>query len=623
MRANFDDELNPNVITKKFWSSFKSTSKSSRIPEKMHLGNTVRNNSEEIANLFNKHFYNQFSDSSTYEIDIDFSNDLFSDFSIDDRIICNALRELNPNKSKGPDNIGGLLLKNCAQSISYPLSILFNISFRTGSLPIEWKMANIVPVYKKGDKNFIENYRPISLTCIVSKIFEKCIRDELLSHCKELIHDTQHGFIPNKSCVTQLLPFSHDISLGLNSGESIDVVYFDFAKAFDSVNHGIILHKLKYQFGIDGHMLKFIKEYLKGRKQRVLVNRKLSTILDVKSGVPQGYILGPLLFVLFINDIHTKISENTQIMLYADDTKIWRHILAPIDHEILQRDIDSLNAWATLNKMKFHPEKCKILSINNFKYNILQELPFYLYAYELDNTVLDYVNEEKDLGLLMKSKFTYKAHQEYIIKKATVQFNLLRRTCHYVHNTKKRRTLYLTLVRSIFNHCSHIWKPIDSAVLPFEALQKRCIKWIFKESYMPYNDREYISKLQELEILPIDYYFLKIDLQLFYNIIHELVPIKLPEDIIECNPRTRSRHNTQYLFQLHERLSNKKRTLSNSFFVRTMSQWNRLPFEVRKISEFNNFKAALDDYFMKILSNDIEIFSESDREPDLIIVTFL
>ena len=190
MRANFDDELNPNVITKKFWSSVKSTSKSSRILEKCNLAILYKNNSEEIANLFNKHFYNQFSYSSTYEIDIDFSNDRFSDFTIGDRNICNALRKLNPNKSKGSDNIGGLLLKNCAQSKSNPLSILFNISFRTGSLPTEWKMVNIVPVYKKGDKNCIENYRPISLTCIVSKIFEKCIRDELLSHCKELIHDT-------------------------------------------------------------------------------------------------------------------------------------------------------------------------------------------------------------------------------------------------------------------------------------------------------------------------------------------------------------------------------------------------------------------------------------------------
>ena len=142
MRANFDDELNPNVITKKFSSSVKSTSKSSRIPEKMHLGNTVRNNSEEIANLFNKLFYNQFSDSSTYEIDIDFSNDLFSDFSIDDRIICNALRELNPNKSKGPDNIGGLLLKTVLSlyHIRYLFSLIFLLELGPFQLNGKWQI---------------------------------------------------------------------------------------------------------------------------------------------------------------------------------------------------------------------------------------------------------------------------------------------------------------------------------------------------------------------------------------------------------------------------------------------------------------------------------------------------
>ena len=204
------------------------------------------------------------------------------------------------------------------------------------------------------------------------------------------------------------MPFSHDILLGLNSCELIDIVYFDFAKAFDSVNHDIILYKLKNQLGIDGLMLKIIKEYLKGRNQRVVINGTLSSPLAVTSGVPQGSILGPLLFVLFINDMQTKVSEKTKIALYADDTKIWRRIRTPEDHHILQSDINALNEWASLNKMRFPPEKCKILSVNNFYRNLFQELPFYFFPYQLHSTILDYTPEEKDLGVLVTSKFSLK-----------------------------------------------------------------------------------------------------------------------------------------------------------------------------------------------------------------------
>ena len=261
-KSNFDDDLSPKIISKKFWSYVKSCPKFNRLPDKMYLKDRTRNTREGIANLFNEHFQNQFSDCSRYDIDTDFTNDQSNYLTISNDTIFKLLRKLNPNKSQGPDKISGHLLKGYAPSIAFPLKILFNLSYSTGSLPEEWKLANIVPVHEKDDKNNIGNYRPISLTCIISKLFDKCIRDERLFRCQHLLHDNQHGFLPNKSFATQLVPFSHDISLALNTNEMIDVVYFDFAKAFDSVNHDCILEKLKYQFNIDGFLLKFIKEYL-------------------------------------------------------------------------------------------------------------------------------------------------------------------------------------------------------------------------------------------------------------------------------------------------------------------------------------------------------------------------
>ena len=178
-----------------------------------------------------------------------------------------------------------------------------------------------------------------------------------------LINEKQHGFLPGKSCTTQMLPFYDSLAITINDASRCDIIYFDFAKAFDSVNHDIILHKLKHQFGIDGIMLKFIVNYLKDRQQCVVIGGVMSSIKPVTSGVPQGSILGPLLFVLFINDMHTYISNGTNILLYADDTKIWRRIVNYSDHIILQYDINSLLKWSHENKMIFHPQKCKVLPV--------------------------------------------------------------------------------------------------------------------------------------------------------------------------------------------------------------------------------------------------------------------
>ena len=282
---------------------------------------------------------------------------------------------MNASKAAGPDNIHGIVLKNCAASLAKPLSLLFNSSYNTGCIPAEWKLALVAPVYKKGEKGCVDNYRPISLTCLAMKVFERCIHKELLSKCGQFIDPRQHGFVNNRSCTTQMMPFIDDLALSLNTISRSDIIYFDFAKACDCVSHDLILQKLKNLYGIDGFMLRFIKSYLQGRQQQVVVGRAVSDKLPVRSGVPQGSILGPLLFVLFINDIFSCISEVTKTALYADDTKIWREITRYEDHFVLQSDINKLYAWSLDNKMIFHPSKCKAVSVTMRK-NVLDNLPF-------------------------------------------------------------------------------------------------------------------------------------------------------------------------------------------------------------------------------------------------------
>ena len=618
LEENFEDEENRNHITKKFWSYVKSKSNSHRIPEVVSYDNRLRSNPKDQCELFNEYFYGQFSAPSTYNIDIDFNNDGLYEVNFTRDLIRTHLLAINPNKAQGPDLIHGRILKLCANSLDYPLSHLFKLSYETGNIPADWKLANVVPIHKKGSKSEVGNYRPISLTSLVMKIYERVIRDELLSRCNHLIDQRQHGFLARKSCCTQMVDFCDSLALSLNDNIRSDVIYFDFQKAFDSVNHDIILQKLKYQYNIDGSLLRFFVNYLKDRFQRVVINNEQSTLLGVNSGVPQGSILGPTLFILFLNDITEGLSEGTNITMYADDTKVWRRIYKADDHYILQRDINHLLNWATRNMMKFHPDKCKTLAVTN------GHRPETDFIYSMSDLVIEYTDLEKDLGIHVNGKLNWNEHNEIIYSRANQKLGLLKRTCNFVRNKSKRRALYMSLVRSQFEHCPIVWRPSAKSTLArIESIQKRALKWVMDDAYISFTKiGNYYKYCKQFNILPISFRFDFRDLMFFHSVFYSYSVSKLPDYLSRFTGSSLRRSHydrlsivSSILPRIPQNLSTESSTLgiSKSFFYRAHLAWNVLPLDIRDIGAPSKFKIALLDYLWSSVSDIIKSEYESEN----------
>jgi len=287
------------------------------------------------------------------------------DFVVTDEVIKNLIDHLNPEKSIGPDDIHARMLIELTDQLADPLAFIFNETLRQGKVPLDWKRANVSPIYKKGARNLAENYRPISLTSIVCKMMETLIRDRLMKHLREenLLSPKQHGFISGRSTVTQLLNYLDKCMQCTVDGHVVDVIYLDFSKAFDTVPHRRLLGEME-AYGISGPILEWVKEYLNDRTQTVLLNGERSVTAPVISGIPQGTCLGPLLFVLYINDLLDDVDSDG--FLFADDTKIFRKITSPDDLIRLQSDIDRLEQWSNKWLLRFHPDKCHVLSLGKF-----------------------------------------------------------------------------------------------------------------------------------------------------------------------------------------------------------------------------------------------------------------
>ena len=345
---------------------------------------------------------------------------------------CHFLAHLDPTKATGPDGIPARVLRECSYGNAPSLCSLFNHSLRTGTVPSEWISAG-APIHKKYKTELAINYRPISLLSIISKVLERCVCNRFCEHIRDSTNEAQHGFIHGRSRATQLLSTLHRIGQLLDKNTQTDILFLDFAKAFDSVDHVILLRKLKH-YGIAGNLYRWFSDYLHNRTQRVVVEGAASSWSPVTSGAPQGSILGLMLFLVFINDFPDVIPESTSTGLYADDTKLYREISTLEDCSQLQEALSCADVWSKDDNINFNPSKCKILTFSRRK------TPF-LFDYYLGSSELKRVNDEVDLGITVTSNLSWTTHINKIKVKANRLLGLLRRTCSLLTDHSIRRTL--------------------------------------------------------------------------------------------------------------------------------------------------------------------------------------
>ena len=490
------------------------------------------------------------------------------------------LSSLNPNKSLGPDDIPARLLIELAEYISGPLAALFNETVRRGELPSDWKRAYISSIYKKGSRNNAENYRPISLTSIICKVMESFMRDAIIEHMihHNLLSPKQHGFITGRSTLTQLLVYLDKCAEMVAKGKVVDSIYLDFQKAFDTVPHRRLLGKLE-SYGINGAILEWMREYLNGRTQTVIVNGEKSNEAPVISGIPQGTVLGPLLFVIYINDLLDNISSNG--LLYADDTKIFRHISSKDDAMALQTDISKLEDWAETWLLKFHPDKCHVLSLGKM------ENTMYTHRYHICGQEMEHVFDEKDLGVTFDSDLSFREHIANKINKANAITGLIRRSFTFL-DCESFTKLYCALVRPHLEYGQSIWSPhLMKDLDAIENVQIRATKLVDGLHNLTYSER-----LQKLNLPTLAYRRLRGDLIEIFKHVHKYEP-----NIVAPSFRRRSRPSRKHDYQLHEPVPKDgiRGVQTNSLFYRTPTVWNNLPSHVVEPCSLDTFKNRLDN----------------------------
>ena len=330
--------------------------------------------------------------------------------------VMKLLRGLKPHKAKGPDEISSRFLKEMASPITPALTLIYQASLEKGQISDEWKTANVAPIFKKGDKSKPSNYRPVSLTSIFCKIVKHILHSHIFEG-HHILSDFQHGFRKHRSCKSQLILTINDLARGLDNPQQIDGILLDFSKAFDKIPHRQLSDKL-HHYGVRGKTLSWIQSFLAGRIQQVTLEGQTSSTSPVTPGVPQGTVLGPVLFLVFINDLPSRVKATPR--LFADDCFLYRIINSPEDAQALQEDPDALQQWEKDWLMSFNPDKCEVIRITKKRKPI--DANYTIHGKELGHT-----KNAKYLGVLISDTLSWNAHVDTVTKKANNITAFLRR----------------------------------------------------------------------------------------------------------------------------------------------------------------------------------------------------
>ena len=494
-------------------------------------------------------------------------------------LVARKIKAMKDNKSPGVDGIPPKLLMETVDQISIPLARVFNLSLKEGVVPFEWKEANIIPLFKKGSRNKSENYRPVSLTSVICKLLERLIKDHMVDFLvkHKLLNSSQHGFLKARSCLTNMLCFLEEITKWIDMGSPVDIIYLDFQKAFDKVPHQRLLLKLKAH-GIGDSITDWIEQWLTDRRQRVVVDGEVSNWKSVLSGVPQGSVLGPILFLIYINDLDESITSN--VLKFADDTKLFRKVNTDGDKQHLQNDLDRLVKWSEKWQMLFNFGKCKCLHTGHGNLNV---------NYKMGATVLGTTVKEKDLGVTISADMKVSQQCGIAASKGNQILGLIRRNITY-KGKKLIIPLYKAIVRPHLEYCIQAWRPYRKKDIDtLERIQRRATKMIPE-----LRDLSYEERLKECGLTTLETRRLRGDQIEVFKILNGYENIDR-NMFFSLKKDSRTRGHEVKLVKDQCRLDIRK----HSFSQRTINEWNKLSTDCVTASSVNMFKNKVDTYIRR------------------------